>query len=167
MTKLTRGMTRVEESRYFPVAREEAFDYITDPRNWNRYWPNVVAVPELEVAQWRQPGDTMRLRMRLAARIVDLHMTLDRIDRPSRVEYHTAQRGLPTAEHVRIFEPAGDGFVYRLGVSYRPRRGLTGVLDRTLVRRGIRRALRTTLDNLDRGFLPQQSSVRMEPDGSS
>jgi hypothetical protein len=52
----------------------------------------------------------------------------------------------------RRFEPAGDGFVSRLVVSYRPRGGLTGLLDRTLVRRGIRRALRATLDNLDRAF---------------
>jgi hypothetical protein len=143
-------VVRIEEVRDFAVERNAAFDYITDPHNWDRYWPDLVDVADLPTARWSVPGDTMRLRMRLLGRAVDLHMTLDTVDRPNRVAYHTVQAGLPDAAHERLFEPRNDGFRYRLSVSYRPRRGFAALLDRTLVRRGIRRALRTTLDNLAR-----------------
>ena len=142
-------MIRLEQRRWYPVGREAAFDYITDPHNWPDYWPNLVSVADLDRARWQQPGDTMRVRMRLAGRKVDLRMTLDRFRAPSLVTYHTVQRGLPDAVHERHFEPAGDGFAYRLVVTYAPRAGLSGLLDRTVVKRGILGALRATLDHLD------------------
>ena len=46
------------------------------------------------------------------------------------------------------------GFEYRVAVRYQPRGGLAGVLDRTLVRRGLQRALRRTLDNLEPRLVP-------------
>ena len=143
-------MVCIEEVRDFAVQRSAAFDYITDPDNWDRYWADLVSVADLPTARWSMPGDVVRLRMRLLGRGVDVHMTLDSVDRPNRVAYHTVQVGLPDADHERLFEPRSDGFRYRLTVSYRPRRGFAGLLDRTVVRLGIRRALRTTLDNLAR-----------------
>ena len=141
---------RLERSRFYPVPRERAFAYITDPRNWPGYWPDLVAVVDPERARWRQPGDTMRLRMRLLGRTTELAMTLEQFEPPSRVTYRSVQPGLPDAHHERHFEPAADGFTYRLVVTYAVRAGLAGWLDRSVVRRGIDRALRTTLDNLDR-----------------
>jgi hypothetical protein len=144
-------MVRIEEVRDFAVERSAAFDYITEPNNWDRYWPGLVSVADLPTARWSVRGDVMRLRMRLLGRAVELHMTLDTMDRPNRVAYHTVQAGLPDTDHERLFEPCDDGFRYRLRVSYRPRRGfVAALLDRSVVRLGIRRALRTTLDNLAR-----------------
>jgi uncharacterized protein YndB with AHSA1/START domain len=141
---------RMEESRRYRVSREAAFAYITDPDNWPAYWPDLVGITDLPNARWREPGDTMRLRLRLGGRQVNLHMTMDRIEPPSLVTYDTAQPGLPDAAHERHFEPADEGFTYRVIVTYVPRPGPAGVLDRTVIKRGIRRALRRTLDNLDR-----------------
>jgi uncharacterized protein YndB with AHSA1/START domain len=138
---------RLERSRRYPVARERAFAYITDPRNWPEYWPGLVAIMD---RRWGRPGDEMRLRMRLLGRTTTLAMTLDHLEPPARVAYHSVQPGLPDARHERHFEPAADGFTYRLVVTYEPRPGLTGWFDRTVVRRGIDGALRRTLDNLDR-----------------
>jgi hypothetical protein len=92
----------------------------------------------------------MRLRMRLAGRLTDLHMTLDELDRPALVRYHTAQQGMPDATHERYFDPAADGFRYRVVISFAPRGGLAGLFDRTLFRYAAARALRRTLDNLSR-----------------
>ena len=58
----------------------------------------------------------MRLRMRLAGRLTELHMTLDQLDRPALVRYHTVQNRMPDATHQRHFEPAAEGFNYRLVV---------------------------------------------------
>jgi hypothetical protein len=140
---------RLERSRFYPVERESAFVYITDPENWPEYWPDLVAVVDPQEASWRKPGDTMRLRMRLLGRSTDLVMTLQDLEPPSRVTYRSVQPGLPDAQHERRFEPVADGFTYHLVVTYAARAGLAGWLDRTVVRRGIDRALRKTLNNLD------------------
>jgi uncharacterized protein YndB with AHSA1/START domain len=143
---------RIEASRTLPLDREAGFDYITNPANWPRFWPDLVDIPGLERARWEQPGDTMRLRMRLAGRLVELEMTLDEVIRPELVRYHTVQRGMPDASHERHFEAAKGGFRYRLVVAFVPRAGLAGIFDRTVVRYAAGRALRRTLDNLARSL---------------
>jgi polyketide cyclase/dehydrase/lipid transport protein len=143
-------MVRLEQSRVFPVEREVGFDYITKPTNWPEFWPDLVDIPDLEQTRWQEPGDTARLQMRLAGRLTELHMTLDELSRPALVRYHSTQQGVPDAEHERQFERAARGFEYRLVVSFAPRGGLRGLFDRTVVRYAASRALRRTLDNLER-----------------
>ena len=87
-------MVRIEASSTFSVEREAGFDYITEPTNWPQFWPDLVDIPDLGGARWKEPGDTMRLRMRLAGRLTDVHMTLDHLERPELVRYHSAQKGL-------------------------------------------------------------------------
>ena len=141
-------MVRIEASSTFPVDREAGFDYITDPANWPQFWPDLVDIPDLGQATWQKPGDTIRLRMRLAGRLTELHMTLDQLERPALVRYHTAQKGIPDAKHERYFEPAAAGFAYRLVVAFEPRAGAAGLFDRTLLRYAAARALRRTIANL-------------------
>jgi uncharacterized protein YndB with AHSA1/START domain len=142
-------MIRLERSRFFPVPRETAFAYITDPRNWPEYWPDLVVVEGAGESRWRWPGDTMRLRMRLLGRDTTVVMTLEMLEPGLTVRYGSVQAGLPDARHERHFTPAAGGFTYRLVVTYTARPGPAGWLDRTVVRRAIDRALRRTLDNLD------------------
>ena len=141
---------RIEQSRTFPVDREVGFDYITDPTNWPGFWPDLVDIPDLDRTRWKSPGDTAQLRMRLAGKITELNMTLDRLSRPELVLYHTSQQRMPAATHERHFEPADGGFNFRLVVSFEPRPGPAGLFDRTLFRYAAARALRRTLDNLER-----------------
>jgi hypothetical protein len=143
-------MVRIERSRIFPVEPEVGFDYITKPTNWPEFWPDLVDIPDLERTRWEEPGDTARLQMRLAGRLTELHMTLDELSRPALVRYHSAQQGVPDAAHERHFEPAAGGFKYTLVVSFEPRAGLAGLVDRTLFRYAASRALRRTVDNLAR-----------------
>jgi Polyketide cyclase / dehydrase and lipid transport len=89
-------MARIETSNTFPVEREVGFQYITEPTNWPKFWPDLVDIPDLDRARWRDPGDSVRLRMRLAGRIADLRMTLDELSPPALVRYHTVQQGMPT-----------------------------------------------------------------------
>jgi hypothetical protein len=143
-------MIRVEEDRRFPVPVEHGFAYITDIRNWPEYWPGLVLVePE---SRWQEPGDRVRLVLRLLGRAVELNMVLVRLEPNRLVTYESTQRGLPEARHERHFEPDGDGFRYRVVVDLRARPGLRGLLDRSLVARAVRRAALATLDNLERRF---------------
>jgi hypothetical protein len=77
-------------------------------------------------------------------------MRLTRLELDRLVEYTSVQRGLPDARHERHLSGAGGSFDYRLVVEYAPRDGLRGVYDRVLVRRGVERALRATVENLER-----------------
>ena len=79
-------------------------------------------------------------------------MDVDRFEPNELVTYRSTQRGLPDAYHERHFDRDGDGFVYGLVVEYEPRSGLQGLLDRSLLRLGIRRAFRRTFADLAREF---------------
>ena len=77
-------------------------------------------------------------------------MAITEFDPNRLVAYTSTQTGLPDARHERHFEPDGDGFRYRLVVEYEPRGGLTGIFDRVLLPRGIRRAFASTFAALER-----------------
>jgi uncharacterized protein YndB with AHSA1/START domain len=143
-------MTRIEVETRFDVSLEEGFDYITNMDNWPHYWPGLVRVEPN--SRWHEPGDQARLVLRLLRRPVELEMTLRRFVPYRLVEYTSVQRGLPDAHHERHFEEADGGLGYRIVVSYEPRPGWRGVLDRAVVRRAIERAMRETLGNLERRF---------------
>ena len=138
---------RVARQHRFDVPLAAGFAYITDTANWVSYWPGIVRVePE---SRWAAPGDEARIVVELLGRQVELRMVLRRLEPNRLVEYDSAQDGLPDARHERQFEPDGNGFRYRLVVEYEPRAGLKGLYDRTLVRRGVDRALRRTIANLE------------------
>lgn len=139
---------RVEAVRRFDVPVERGFAFITDTANWSSYWPGFVRLDP--GSRWREPGDTARLVTRLMGRDRELVMTLRSFERNRLVTYTSTQPGLPDARHERHFEGDGDGFRYRLVVEYEPRRGLAGLLDRTLLPRAVRRALERTITALER-----------------
>jgi hypothetical protein len=139
---------RIEREHDFDVPLETGFAYITDPANWVAYWPGIVRVDP--GSRWAAPGDEARIVIKLLGREVELRMKLRRFESNRLVEYESAQDGLPDARHERRFDPAGNGFRYGLVVDYEPRGGLRGLYDRILVRRGVERALRRTVENLER-----------------
>jgi hypothetical protein len=143
-------MTRIEVDTRFDVSVQEGFDFITDIDNWPRYWPGLVRIePD---SRWREPGDRARLVLRLLGREVELEMTLGQFFPYRLVEYTSVQRGLPDARHERHFEEADGRLAYRIVVSYEPRAGWRGLLDRVVVRRAIERAMRQTIANLESCF---------------
>jgi Polyketide cyclase / dehydrase and lipid transport len=143
-------MTRIEVATRFDVSLREGFDYITDMGNWPHYWPGLVRIEPN--SRWHEPGDQARLVLRLLGRPVELEMTLRQFVPYRLVEYTSVQRGLPDAHHERHFEEADGGLGYRIVVSYEPRPGWRGVLDRVVVRRAIDRAVRETVGNLEACF---------------
>jgi hypothetical protein len=143
-------VTAVAVDHRFAVPLREGFDYITDSANWSEYWPGLVAIEP--GSRWGRVGDRARLSLRMMGRSTELVMTLWKLEPYRLVSYRSEQRGLPPAEHERHFAEAGNGFDYRLVVSYRPRRGLRGYFDRTIFRRAVRRALEQTVENLEWRF---------------
>jgi Polyketide cyclase / dehydrase and lipid transport len=137
---------RVEREHRFPIPLEVGFSFITDMTNWPRYWPGFRRIEP--GSQWRAAGDEARIVVRLLGRDVELHMTLGRFDENRLVVYESVQSGTPDLHHERHFAPGDGGFRYRIVVEYEPRAGLHGVYDKLVLRRGIDRALRETIANL-------------------
>ena len=141
---------RIEREHRFDVPLATGFDYITDPESWPSYWPGIVRVEP--GARWTAPGDEARIVIELLGREVELRMVLRRFEPNRLVEYDSVQDGLPDAHHERHFTAEERGFRYRLVVEFEPRAGPKGLYDRVLVRRGVDRALRRTIANLEQAL---------------
>ena len=140
-------MVRVEAAHHFAVPVERGFAFITDTANWPTYWPGYVRLEE--GSQWGAVGDTARLVTRLLGRERLLTMTITTFEPNRLVAYASTQPGLPDAAHERHFEPDGQGFAYRLVVTWEPRSGIAGLFDRFVLARGVRRAFRDTFAALE------------------
>ena len=140
-------MIRIEYEHRFAIPVEAGFAFITDIGNWHSYWPGFVRIDP--GSRWGAPGDEARIVVRLLGRNVELHMRLRRFEENRLVVYESTQSGAPDARHERHFVPADDGFLYRIVVEYEPRGGLVGLYDRLVLRRGVERALRQTVANLE------------------
>ncbi len=145
-------MIRIEVRHTFPVSVAEAFAYITNMENWPAYWPDFIRIENPAHARWSNPGDKVTIVIKLLNRERALHMELKEFLMNTRVVYISHQQGLPDVHHERHFTPAPVECEYRLVVEYEPRPGLTGLFDRLLVKRSVERAMRKTVQNLDRVF---------------
>jgi hypothetical protein len=143
---------RVEAAHRFDVPVERAFGFITDTRNWSKFWPGFV---RLEAgSRWEAAGDTAQLVTRLLGRERPLTMRITRFEPDRLVTYTSTQPGLPDAFHERHFEPRGAAFVYRLVVEFEPRPGIAGLFDRLLLARGVRQAFQRTFTALEHELTP-------------
>jgi hypothetical protein len=148
-------MIRIEATSVLRVPRQQAFAFITDVKNWPRYWPDFVRIQPAGDARWSTPGDRITVVQRLFAREVALHMQLEEF-RPEVVRYRSRQAGLPDAIHERHFTALAEGFEYRLVVAYAPRAGRRGLFDRVIFSRAVERALHKTIGNLRSEFASAQ-----------
>jgi hypothetical protein len=143
---------RIEVIHTFDVSVTEAFAYITDTKNWPKYWPGFIRIEKAAAARWSTSGDTATVVIKLLNRERALNMELQSFRKDACVTYVSRQRGLPDVRHERYFEASRDGCEYRLIVEYEPRKGFVGLFDRMLVRRSVEQALRKTVQNLERLF---------------
>ena len=157
-------MIRIETGQTYSVPLSEGFAYITDVNNWKYYWPDFVRIKDPIKAKWSKPGDTVTLVLRLLNRERELRMTLQEYMSDSLVAYVSRQAGLPDAHHERHFRAVSKGFEYRLAVTYAPRPGLSGLFDRSLVRRAVTQAANKTIRNLDAIFKEWQPTLSTKGD---
>ena len=149
-------MERVEAAHRYDVPVERGFAFITDTRNWPKFWPGYVRLED--GSRWKAAGDTARLHTQLLGRDRELAMTITSLEPNRLVTYTSTQPGLPNAYHERHFERDDEGFVYRLVVEYEPRGGIVGLFARLVLARGIRRAFEQTFAALERELPAAQPS---------
>lgn len=145
-------MVKIEIDHTFHVSVSEAFSYITDMSNWAEYWPDFVRFQDPANARWDKPGDEVTIVLKLLNRERALNMKLDEFQRDALVTYRSHQQGLPDARHERHFKAVPEGVGYRVVVTYDPRKALIGLFDKLVVKRAVEKAIRKTIENLDRHF---------------
>jgi carbon monoxide dehydrogenase subunit G len=152
------AVVRIEMSRHFGVPAERAYAFITDMRNWSRFFPGFVSLdPE---SRFTAPGDVASLTSKLLGRERHVQLTFERMEPNRSFAYTSRQEGLPDAYHERTFMADGDGFTFNLSVTYEARPGLQGLVDRVVLPSAVRRLLRRTLDALEVALEPDDAGVR-------
>lgn len=142
-------MISINISHAFPISSVEAFDYITDLKNWPEYWPDFIRLEEINDIEWGREGARVRNVIKLFGRETAMDIELHKFVANSLVKYISRQEGLPDIRHQRHFVDTPEGCSFRLVMEYEPRSGLKGYFDRTLLRFSIIKAIRKTLCNLD------------------
>jgi hypothetical protein len=149
----------IEVSHTFPVSVSEAFSYITDMKNWPKFWPDFVRIENPSEAKWSNPSDKVTVVIKLLNRERALNMELKEFQRDMRVTYVSRQQGLPDARHERHFKTVPEGFEFRLVVEYEHRRGFAGIFDRLLFKGSVKKALQKTVKNLDSIFQQRRAGA--------
>jgi hypothetical protein len=134
--------------RDLPVGAREGFDYITNITNWPAYWPRFVEILDRDLVRWREPGDQVSVVVAARRRPTQLNMTLETFVPYERVQYRSAQDGLPDLHHERLFDDSNGRLRYTIAVAYEPR----GLFDRFVLPRFVRQSLVETMENLERVF---------------
>ncbi len=145
-------MVRVSHTAVLPTSPRAGFEYITDVRNWPDYWPGLVEVRDAESASWSKPRDRVSVVMRLLGRPTELYLELEDFRPGELVVYRSTQERLPAARHERRFRDQQGRLEYTLVTEWEARRGLRGLWDRFVLSRAVRRAMRATVENLERRF---------------
>ena len=141
-----------DQARADAPLRHAAVDrvpYITEIDNWPAYWPGLVRVEP--GSRWAAPGDTATLVIRLLGREVELALTLSQLEPERLVTYTSVQQGLPDARHERHFAAAVTGST-TASSSHTSHDEVSArdLFDRLILRRAVARAMRRTIENLER-----------------
>jgi carbon monoxide dehydrogenase subunit G len=125
-------MIEVRFGGIVPVPREEVFDYVTDPSHLPEYVPGVESVAILEGT------DGPPLRWQVSLKLLGQHRRFEcertEIDRPRMTRFIVREGGELSSEHERMFIEVPEGTRLEFVSRQRPRPGLSGQLDRTLIR---------------------------------
>jgi hypothetical protein len=135
-----------------PVSVQDGFNFITNVANWPSYWPHLLDIPDEERTSWSKRGDTARVVLEIRGRPVELKMDLEQFEPDALVTYRSTQEGLPAFHHERHFRDKDGSLEYTLVISFQPRSGLRGIVDRLFVARTVQGSLIETADNLERIF---------------
>jgi hypothetical protein len=149
------GMIEIRHGGIFPVERDVLFDFVSEPANWMLLFDSVVAV---DFRRWEEPGDVCEVTSKIAGRTGRVTFTLRKFERPLAMDYSAAGPSSPDMMcRRRLLEEDGlsrlDGVVEVM-----PRRGVAGLVDRTLWRWLLQRMYDRGMERLGTLLSQQQAT---------
>src|SRR5689334_12359560 len=131
-------MVRIDVFHTFPVSASEGFAYLLNIDNWGQFWAGFVRVENQTSTTFDRPG--VVVRMKLGIDTID--MFVQEVQKDAFLQYKTRQRLAPVMLHERYYKDVPGGFEYRVIITYEPRKGIFGLLDRTVVKRSLLKGTR-------------------------
>jgi len=145
---------RIEETRRFPVPRQQVYDYLTDPKTWPLWIAGMLDVEDAETATWEKPGDRVRFAYKLLGRRVEGETRLQEIIPAQYVKVHTTAPSVGDLTQEWFYSDAGEHSM-TLRIVYEtdePTSFFGRLINRAVVPQAIQRDLTATLSNLDAIF---------------
>ena len=122
---------RIGYGAELPVPPGEAFDFVSDPRNWPRFIASLVSAAGAD--DWGRVGGHGQMTTRFLGRTVESAMELTTWDPPREFRYRSRQPGAPDLDNRRTFEPVPNGTRLHGTTVVVPRPGVAGLADRAQV----------------------------------
>lgn len=145
-------MATITQERTYPVGREEAFSYLTNPSRWPDYYSGVIEVDD-DAATFDHAGDSVGFTYALFGRRLEGHATIDEV-REGELVRHTAKvSGLPDVHQTWRYRDAEGGFGLQVTLETDESTSFFGkAVDRLVIPRTLQRDIGRTLDRLEDVF---------------
>lgn len=144
-------MPQVTATRSFPAPRKEAFEFLTEPRNWPRFYSNLTDVDG--GSSWSAAGDKATFGYSILGRRVEATATLEEFVYGELVRHTVQIPGLPEVHQEWVYDDDDGGFTVEVTMNT-PETGsfLGKAIDRLLIPRALNRDLDRTLENMEGMF---------------
>lgn len=141
-------MPQVTAKRSFPAPRKEAFEYLTEPRNWPGFYSNLTDVDE--GSSWSAAGDKVVFDYSILGRRVKAEATLEEYVYGELVRHSVRVPGLPDVHQEWVYSDTDDGFAVEVTMNTAVAESFLGrAIDRLLIPKALSRDLERTLENIE------------------
>lgn len=124
------GMTRLRYGAFVPLGQEDAFAFVSDPRNWPQFFDGMRSAEA--GADWGTVGGHARMTNAMLGRSIESELELTVWDPPREFRYVARQPGRPELDNRRVFVPLPDGTRLVGTTDARMRGGVTGLTDQAV-----------------------------------
>lgn len=134
---------QIRYSAVVPTSADVAFDFVSSPANWPRFFRQMHSAEALEA--WGEVGGRASMVNRVLGQEIVTDLVLVEWDRPRSFRYVGHNRRRPDTENLRVFETVHGGTQLTGTTTAEARPGLRGLVDRLTflaVRRTFRRAMK-------------------------
>lgn len=124
------GVTRLHYGAIVPLPQEEAFGFVSDPRNWPLFFDGMRSAEA--GADWGTVGGHARMTISMLGRAIESELELTVWDPPREFRYVARQQGRPEVDNRRVFVPVPGGTRLVGTTDARMRGGVSGLADQAV-----------------------------------
>jgi hypothetical protein len=146
-------MPQITNRAEFGVNRKEAFDYLTDPRNWPLFYSNLNGLVGDVAHPFAKKGDTATFLYSILGRQVEANAVAEEIVYGEKVRHTVSVPGLPDVHQEWVYTDTPDGFAVDVTMNTEEATTFLGkAIDRYVIPRALQRDLENTLENIEQMF---------------
>ncbi|HEX6299600.1 MAG TPA: SRPBCC family protein [Acidimicrobiia bacterium] len=146
-------MTQITTRAEFGVDRKEAFEFLTDPHNWDLFYSNLTGLVGDEPQTLAKRGDTVNFHYSILGRRVQANAVAQEVVYGEKVLLTVSIPGLPDVHQEWTYSDTPDGFAAEVTMNTEEATSFLGkAVDRFVVPRALQRDLEKTLENMKQMF---------------